>query len=121
MDNNFLGLIDVANSILAELELLTSSVKATALVRFQQEFLLTDLQRKIYNAIDGEKDSQEIAETTGASLRAVQLLIKELTEKDLIDISKRGRSNIPKRSVVKIATYFARQDIAEAGGTKDER
>ena len=80
-NNDISVLISISRNILSELELLTSSIKASALVRFQNEFLITDLQRKIYSEIDGEKDSQAIADATGASLRAVQLLIKDLTEK----------------------------------------
>jgi len=112
-------LIAISRSILSELELLTSAIKAAALVRFQREFLVTEQQRKIYEAIDGEKDSQAIADEANASLRAVQLLIKDLTEKDLIDIEKRGRSIIPSKAVAKIATYYARQDIINAGGKFD--
>ena len=54
-NNDISVLISISRSILSELELLTSSIKASALVRFQNEFLITDLQRKIYSEIDGEK------------------------------------------------------------------
>ena len=115
-NNDLTALISISRNILSELELLTSSIKASALVRFQNDFLLTDLQRKIYAEIDGEKDSQAIADATGASLRAVQLLIKDLTEKDLINVQKRGRSIIPGKEISKIATYYAKHDILNGGG-----
>ena len=120
-NNDISVLISISRNILSELELLTSSIKASALVRFQNEFLITDLQRKIYSEIDGEKDSQAIADATGASLRAVQLLIKDLTEKDLIDIQKRGRSIIPHKAISKIATYYAQRDILNGGGNLNEQ
>lgn len=85
-------------------------------MKFQSEILGTDQRRSIYEAIDGEKDSQALADAVGCSARTVQLLIKELQEKDLIDVSKRSKSFIPCKSVSKIATYYARLDIINAGG-----
>ncbi len=109
-------LVVLAKRILSELELLTSTTKAAALVRFQNDVLGTELQRKIYDAIDGEKDSHAIAAATGASPRAVQLLIKDLQEKDLIEVSRKSNAYIPSKSVAKIATYYAKLDIMNAGG-----
>lgn len=115
MEDQNNALIALAERILSELELLTSTIKATALVKFQSD-LGTDPRRSIYQAIDGEKDSQALADSVGCSLRTVQLLIKELQEKDLIDVSKRSNSFIPCKSISKIATYYARLDIINAGG-----
>ena len=115
-NNDLSILISISRNILSELELLTSSIKASASVRFQNEFLITDMQRKIYAEIDGENDSQAIADAAGASFRAVQLLIKDLTEKDLINVQKRGRSIIPGKATTKIAIYYAKQDILNGGG-----
>jgi predicted transcriptional regulator len=67
-----------------------------------------------------EKDSQAIADVSGASLRAVQLLIKELQEKDLIEIEKRGRSIIPCKAISKIATYYAQLKLSQTGEEKYE-
>lgn len=119
-NNDLNVLVSLASRILSELELLTSGTKAAALDRFQSDFLVTEQQRKIYEAIDGERDSQAIADVTGASLRAVQLLIKDLTEKDLIDVTKNARSKIPSKATAKIATYYARLDIESAGGKTNE-
>lgn len=110
------ALVSISRSILSELELLTSATKAVALMRFQNDFLITDLQKRMYTEFDGEKDSQAVSDASGASLRAVQLLIKDLVEKDLISVEKRGRSIIPSKATAKIATYYARQDIIDAGG-----
>lgn len=51
-NNDLSILISISRNILSELELLTSSIKASASVRFQNEFLITDMQRKIYAEID---------------------------------------------------------------------
>lgn len=118
--NELSTLIQICRSILSELELLTSATKASSLNRFQNEFLVTDLQRKIYEAIDGERDSQAIADVTGASVRAVQLLIKDLNDKDLISVERKGRSTIPSKETSKIASYYAKVDIMSAGGAVDE-
>lgn len=115
-DKNVSMLISISRNILSELELLTSSIKASALARFQKEFLITGMQKKIYAEFDGEKDSQTIADVVGSSLRAVQLLIKDLAEKDLIDVQKRGHAIIPYKNYSKIAIYYAHQDILNNGG-----
>ena len=112
-------LILLGKQILAELQLLTSSIKANALVRFQNEFLATEQQRKIYDAFDGERDSQAIANDTGIVLRSIQRLIKDLQEKDLIDFAKRSKAIIPIKSTAKIATYYAKLDITATGGNKN--
>ena len=72
--------------------------------------------RDVYAEFDGEKDSQTIADVVGSSLRAVQLLIKDLAEKDLIDVQKRGHAIIPYKNYSKIAIYYAHQDILNNGG-----
>lgn len=120
-NNDLSVLISISRSILSELELLTSGTKAAALVRFQNDFLITDLQKRIYAEFDGEKDSQAISDAVGSSMRAVQLLIKDLAEKDLITLEKRGRSTIPSKSTAKIATYYAKHDIISVGGNADEK
>ena len=112
-------LILLGKQILAELKLLTSATKATALIRFQQEFLTTDQQRLIFESFDGERDSQAIARDTGIPLRSIQRLIKDLQEKDLIDFGKRGRAVIPIKSIAKVATYYAAKDIATGGQNND--
>lgn len=113
-------LILLGKQILTELQLLTLATKVTALERFQGDFLTTDQQRKIYDAIDGEKDSQAIADATGAALRSVQVLIKDLQERDLIEVTKKSKANIPSKSIAKIATYYAKLDIANNGGNENE-
>lgn len=118
--NDLSALISLSRSILSELELLTSTTKAAALVKFQKDFLVTDQQRRIYEAIDGERDYQAIADSTSASLRSVQLLAKSLIENDLVISEKRGRSTILSKATAKIATYYAKQELQNAEVTPDE-
>jgi hypothetical protein len=47
-------------------------------------------------------------------------LIKELQEKDLIEIEKRGRSIIPCKAISKIATYYAQLKLSQTGEEKYE-
>jgi len=108
-------LLCIGRQILAELQLITVSTKVAALVRFKQEFLTTSQQRLIFDAFDGERSSQDIAEDTGISLRSVQQLIKDLQDQDLIDFRKRGKAVIPIKSFSKVATYFATKDIENGG------
>lgn len=112
-------LILLGKQILSELQLLTSSTKAAALVRFQKEFLTTNQQRLIFDAFDGERSSQAIAEDTGISLRSIQRLTKDLQDKDLIDFGKRGKAVIPIKSPSKIAVYYATKDIKNGGQNND--
>ena len=114
-DEVLLALLDMSKRILAELELLTSSIKATALIRFQREFLGTVQRQNMYQAINGENDSQGISQTTNAPLRTVQSFIKELVENDLVDYDKRGKALILRKAISKISTYYLRKDIEMAG------
>ncbi len=105
----------LAERILSELQLLTASTKASALVRFQKDYLGTVQRQKIYQAVDGQSDSQAISDETGVPLRTVQAFVKELAENDLIAVSKQGHSIIPQKSAAKIATYYAEMDLRKAG------
>ena len=54
----------------------------------------TDERKRIWALCDGFRSTEEIAKKVGLSLRAVQIFIKELRDRDLIVIEKRG---YPKR------------------------
>lgn len=118
-NSNVDTLINLTERILSELELLTSTTKAEALAKFQTDFLGTEQKRKIYDAIDGEKDSQALSEVVDCSLRSVQAFIKDLQEKDLIDFSKNGKAIIPRKAISKIATYYTHLNIINAGGNEN--
>jgi DNA-binding NarL/FixJ family response regulator len=59
------------------------------------ESVATTRERQIiWASCDGMTSTEEIARKTGISQRAVQVFVKELLEKDLLDMGKRG---YPKR------------------------
>ena len=113
------ALLEICKKILGELELLTSTSKANSLIRFQRDFLGTDQRRNMYQALNGEYDSQGISNATNVPLRTVQAFIKELVENDLVDYDKRGKALILRKAVSKISTYYARKDLEMVGQTNE--
>lgn len=119
MENNR-ALLEILQDLRGELSLLTVKVKTEALKRFHDDFLTTEQRKSIYNSFDGEKDAAEIAKIADCSLRNVQLLIKELEEKDLIEIRREGRTKIPIKTVHKVALFYASKDLNKGGGSVSE-
>lgn len=119
MENNH-EVINILQQIRDELSLLTVQLKTDAQNRFFKEFLTTDQRKAIYNSFNGERDAAEIAKIAECSLRNVQVFIKELEEKDLIEIRREGRTKIPIRAVHKIALFYASQDLNKEGGAISE-
>ncbi|MGE5484983.1 MAG: hypothetical protein ACM3X4_08215 [Ignavibacteriales bacterium] len=102
-------MIALLRQIREEVSLLTVQVKAEAVDRFDREFLTTPQRRRAYEAFDGCTGVNEIAEIAGCGARAIQMFIKELEEKDLIDVVRDGNAKVPARAITKIALYYARQ------------
>ncbi len=99
--------------ILEELKLLTVNTKAEALLRFQDEFLKTELQTTMYASFDGERTLQEISDDIGCKKNTIQILAQKLVENDLVDIIPKGNSRIIKKSVSKIAIYYANKKLRD--------
>lgn len=97
----------ILNNILDELKILTSGIKAKSLKNFYDDFLTTEQKIAIYEAIDGVQDSKGISIKANCSDRYVQVFLKDLVEKDLIDTTKQGNSIIPIKNANKIALYYA--------------
>jgi len=104
-------IIKILQQIRDELSLLTGQLKIEAQNRFFKDFLTTDQRKAIYNLFDGKRDAAEIAKIVNCSLRNVQIFIKELEDKDLIEIRHEGRTKIPMKAAHKIALYYASQDL----------
>lgn len=94
--------------LLNEVQLLTVQTKVTALEKFKNDYLTTDMRRQAYDAIDGEKTLQEISTSIGCKLNTLQIFAQTLVENDLVDVvGTIGRSRILSKSVAKIAIYYA--------------
>jgi transcription initiation factor IIE alpha subunit len=59
-----------------------------------EEVLTTPDRQKVWGLCTGLLSTKEIAERTELSTRAVQIIVKELTERDLVSVPRRG---YPKR------------------------
>lgn len=111
-------ILAVLKAIQDELSLLTLQVKARSLRAFEQEFLTSPERKKMFQAFDGSKTCQQIAEHAGVSERAVQYFVKELEDNNLIDVRYHGRNKIPSRNLTKIALRYTRD--VQTGGVSDE-
>jgi predicted ArsR family transcriptional regulator len=85
-------------------------ILASDKIREKLESVATTKERQmIWASCDGTTSTEEIARKTGISQRAVQLFVKDLVEKDLLDIGKRG---YPKRRFEIIpSSWRANQDV----------
>ena len=102
---------ELLEAILQELTLLTVSTKATALQRFNKEFLISDMRRKAYELFDGTKTLKEISEQIGEKQNSVQIFAQQLVAKDLLVVTKQGNNKMYAKSISKIAVYYAAQDL----------
>lgn len=98
-------------TLLQEVSLLTVQTKAEALKRFNQDFLTSDLRKQSYLLFDGTKTLKEISDITGLKQNSIQIFAQQLVEKDLIDVTKQGNNKLYSKSISKIATYYATQDL----------
>lgn len=65
--------------------------------------ILTTRQRiKMFLLIDDQRTTQEIAHGAKVGERGAQLFIKDLSEKQLIRLRKKGNSNIPTKNYERI-------------------
>ena len=102
---------ELLEAILQELTLLTVSTKATALQRFNKEFLISEMRRKAYELFDGTKTLKEISEQIGEKQNSVQIFAQQLVAKDLLAVTKQGNNKMYSKSITKIAVYYAAQDL----------
>lgn len=100
-------------SILDEIRLLTVQTKADAIRRFHSEFLTSDMRKKAYEKFDGTKTLKEISEEINCKLNSLQVFVSNLVEKDLVDVTKQGNSQLVSKSISKIAVYYANNDLAK--------
>lgn len=100
-------------SLLDEVRLLTVQSKAIAMERFRKEFLTSDLRAQMYSAFDGEKTLTEISKEIECKINTLQVFAQMLVESDLVDYQIKGNSRIIRKSISKIAIYYATKDLEE--------
>ena len=99
------------NDLLEEIRLLTIPVKASALQKFKNEFLSSDLRREMYEAFDGERTLPQISGDIGCKLNTIQIFAQQLVDKELVDYEYKGNARIIKKSPAKIALYYATKEL----------
>lgn len=99
--------------LLEETRLLTVQMKAEALKKFNEDFLTSDLRRQIYDAFDGERTLQQISNDLCCKINTLQIFVQQLVDKDLVDFETKGNARIIKKSLSKIAVYYANKELGE--------
>lgn len=99
--------------LLEEMKLLTVRAKVEALKKFNEDFLTSDLRRQMYEAFDGEKTLPQISNDLNCKLNTLQVFAQQLVDKDLVDFETKGNARIIRKSLSKIAVYYANQELGE--------
>lgn len=107
------NICSLLQELLDELRLLTVQSKAMAMERFQKEFLTSDLRSQMYTAFDGIRTLTEISKDINCKINTLQIFAQTLVENDLVDFQIKGNSRIIKKSISKVAIYYANKDLEE--------
>lgn len=100
-------------NLLEEVQLLTVQVKVAALEKFKKEFLTSDLRRNMYDAFDGDRTLPEISNDIGCKINTLQIFAQQLVDKGLVDYTLKGNARIIRKSLSKIALYYAVKELGE--------
>ena len=112
MENNKIEML--LQNLLEEVQLLTVSTKVEAMEKFTNEFLTSDLRRNMYDAFDGERTLPEISNDIGCKINTLQIFAQQLVDKGLVDYTFRGNARIIRKSISKIALYYASKQLGES-------
>ena len=99
--------------LLEETKLLTVQTKVVALKKFNDDFLTSDLRRKMYKSFDGEKTLPEISSDLDCKLNTLQVFAQQLIDNDLVDFETKGKARIINKSLSKITVYYANKELGE--------
>lgn len=99
--------------LLDETRLLTVRTKTEALQKFNNEFLTSDLRKKMYESFDGERTLQQICSDISCKINTLQIFAQQLADKDLVDFDTKGNSRIIRKSLSKIAVYYMNKELGE--------
>jgi len=100
--------------LLEETKLLTVRTKAEALTKFTDDFLTSSLRKQMYESFDGCRTLPQISEDLGCKVNTLQIFAQQLMDKDLVDFEARGKARILRKSLSKIAIYYANRELGEA-------
>ena len=68
----------------------------------------------MYDAFDGERTLSEISDDIGCKINTIQIFAQQLVDKDLVDYTFKGNARIIKKSLSKIALYYANKELGES-------
>jgi predicted HTH transcriptional regulator len=101
------AILTLLQSIDRRLALLTLTQQKDIQQRLNKEVLRTDARLAIYQAINGNRTSPDIAKMTGASERAVQMVVKELLDAGLVrQTGKAGRGPLVERDESGVIKWY---------------
>lgn len=103
----------ILKELLEETKLLTVQSKAEAIKKFNEEFLVSNLRRQMYEAFDGARTLQQISADIDCKLNTLQVFAQLLVDKDLVDYEMKGNARIISKSLSKIAVYYANKELGE--------
>jgi len=99
--------------LLDEVRLITIHTKVDALTKFTKEFLTSDLRKKMYEAFDGVRTFSQISDDLDCKLITLQQFAQALTDNDLVNYETKGNARILRKSLSKIAIYYAKKQLTE--------
>ena len=97
--------------LVGEMRILTAKQKAEAFKKFNEEFLTSDLRKKMYESFDGERTLQQISTAIDCKLNTLQIFGKSLIDEDLVDLETKGNSQIISKSLLKVTIYYANKEL----------
>jgi len=97
--------------LVKEISILTVKQKAEAFKKFSDEFLTSDLRKKMYEAFDGERTIQQISKVIGCKQNTLQVFGQSLVDKDLVDFEMKGNAHIISKSLLKVTIYYANKEL----------
>ena len=100
MNDDILAELKKINSYLAFLSLNSALELITILKNIG--ILTTKRRVHMFLLIDGNRTTSEIAKLVGVSERGAQLFIKELTDRQIVNVEKRGNAFIPVKNYEKV-------------------
>jgi len=97
--------------LLEEIRILTVKQKAEAFKKFSDEFLTSDLRKKMYEAFDGERTLQQISSAIDCKLNTLQVFGQLLIDESLVDFETKGNARIINKSLLKVTIYYANKEL----------